>query len=1757
MVDPNVQDEEVEVSVEPAPVEPAEVEPDKSLLEQFVPVSDIKQNAPKKLRGEPLTLPVREDAGEGVVLPDVTQKASEKQMGPAFSAQGKTFLGEASRDQTDEARLRTQQQDDLIARSKGFYMLPENPQDVNDDNIMENSMYVEFPLQDQDINYKKRVMFRNGAGYLRAMDEAGNFVKDAEGRYAFVPLTTTEELEGYTTPYEYGEGKNWTQDVGQAVRDVKSLIMGPGGKGDMAAINEKFLKLGMTNPIARTVALRGIATGQWTGEVVLKQLRDLKVFAASAPQVFPELAKLLTVDVAMNIGQAAMAEEGTKAYQEWEVDKETLTKRFNKASEAMDIAKTLGILNGIEMASDGKYDPQIMEEILAPRGFLQTLAAYAGPEIAMVGPWAVVRTATAATRNARFASYLKREYGTSDLVKATDIAFDQAKRAAKESGTEFNPPDIITTYLNIYNNKRFEHFRRNRAKRDIDIMMGLRAALPGEARTAFLKEEAKSLDDQLERAQQSLANARKLGRKNDIKTYTKAVNNLTKQRDKVQHGILIPKYYKDLFGESRLTVGAQAAFITLGAQFLYNGDTPDQEDLLYFELAGATVTMLNPTGSRFGAQRLFGETKHAASDVFRFLTKRVDTLGNPQGWKEAVAEWNGSRKARKALQKLAEQPSQFQMAFVNGIRQTSELRQRMMDVAARTNTDIDPDLLVTNLATMSGIAELMDISRQLDTRITATDLNEIAVPIMEKQNTTNGMLMLVNQLADTAAKLTDLKVKGNLADDDPISIMASSLTRVVSNQKALLNEERRLIEEMVATNREGMEALLEVDLTSDINSGDTLALVQKMFDLENKINVSNLDVDVKTAIGAQQQELLQVHIKRIKEARKRQLATIEVVSNGLNYAEAASGRASQLYGTISAFNRSYYDSEAARMYTEFDLSNPDAYANVSQQFDEIMGSDLPLDDFAGDIGDAAIEEGISKLTKGELIPKDRRAFALLFDGAAANGFARIRKEFDTDEAWNTWLAARGVDTDGTQLEQFLELRGIAQRASRGDEAALKQLGEENGVAFTAEAAKELAEQLPMLINVSDWRKINSYLGRARRKASDVARKDGGSGYATYSRFHKSWQNVGKATLENGEPNPSALKVGWDGEPTVVAEEVMADFNKIQEWYQQNIVQRYYTDKSVRQLDSELAGPTKQMFVNKEGEQLVDLSDIDDDQFIEAMQQSMSRTDAPNMPIYWLDNLIGNGKLNQVLDGERLYQGITRPLAKMGGGVYDGGEYKFLVGSVDEMDEVAVKSAQQMKVVLTRHLQGRVARMLGDQMMPRDAKGRLLFKDMDKEIEYDKELVQSMLNIPVYERNAAGQVVRATDEYGNPRYLLDENEVWDSVSLDALERNRLDLQDTFNEAEKVVAKQQDLIDEELNLFDVDGKGNRIPVGASAQLRYEHEYSKNLLENLFRLKGKELPGGELVFPQKNPRTGEVVADVNNPAVRQFVFERFVQSGDSQDSLRRLRDMMQASGENPEHVDYFIKMMVRDHVLATTQQYAGKKRIISPDKVHLEIAEVDISAKNIFEIVGRKGTVERDNLDRILGADATDTLELIAETIRRVDPDGAKSGIDAYSPSMSLDSVLSRLYNINRGVVSVQWVATESIIRTARMHNNALLKMMLQDQNAAREVLRIIETGEVPAYRVQPDWLRLLLREAVIAESREEARMEATRSLGSLAGVGNLEYAGIDPYYGKPPAESPQQTPTPQPLSEIDIERKTFGIAPAAYQQQVQQRKQGNLQ
>ena len=69
-----------------------------------------------------------------------------------------------------------------------------------------------------------------------------------------------------------------------------------------------------------------------------------------------------------------------------------------------------------------------------------------------------------------------------------------------------------------------------------------------------------------------------------------------------------------------------------------------------------------------------------------------------------------------------------------------------------------------------------------------------------------------------------------------------------------------------------------------------------------------------------------------------------------------------------------------------------------------------------------------------------------------------------------------------------------------------------------------------------------------------------------------------------------------------------------------------------------------------------------------------------------------------------------------------------------------------------------------------------------EIKYDAEAFQSFYNIPKYKRNADGTVSPMLYENGEPQMLITEEEVFESISLNALEANRDDLAETFKEAE---------------------------------------------------------------------------------------------------------------------------------------------------------------------------------------------------------------------------------------------------------------------------------------------------------------------------------------------------------------------------------------
>jgi hypothetical protein len=92
------------------------------------------------------------------------------------------------------------------------------------------------------------------------------------------------------------------------------------------------------------------------------------------------------------------------------------------------------------------------------------------------------------------------------------------------------------------------------------------------------------------------------------------------------------------------------------------------------------------------------------------------------------------------------------------------------------------------------------------------------------------------------------------------------------------------------------------------------------------------------------------------------------------------------------------------------------------------------------------------------------------------------------------------------------------------------------------------------------------------------------------------------------------------------------------------------------------------------------------------------------------------------------------------------------------------------------------------------------------------------------------------------------------------------------------------------------------------------------------------------------------------------------------------------------------------------------------------------------------------------------------------------------MSLESMLARVFAVKRGVISPQWVAIESIIRSARSSKGALLKSMLNDADFADEVMRMIETDSVPSHMLETNSWRALTLQISKYNSREKFQKDA---------------------------------------------------------------------
>tara|TARA_B100000530_G_scaffold229456_1_gene148200 strand:+ start:5805 stop:10673 length:4869 start_codon:yes stop_codon:yes gene_type:complete len=117
-------------------------------------------------------------------------------------------------------------------------------------------------------------------------------------------------------------------------------------------------------------------------------------------------------------------------------------------------------------------------------------------------------------------------------------------------------------------------------------------------------------------------------------------------------------------------------------------------------------------------------------------------------------------------------------------------------------------------------------------------------------------------------------------------------------------------------------------------------------------------------------------------------------------------------------------------------------------------------------------------------------------------------------------------------------------------------------------------------------------------------------------------------------------------------------------------------------------------------------------------------------------------------------------------------------------------------------------------------------------------------------------------------------------------------------------------------------------------------------------------------------------------------------------------------------------------------------------------DINFDKLEEIL----TTNPATLEKVLGTEHYETLKDIASYMKLYDAkyNQSRTALTSVPRALSVESWISRMYSINREVVSPRYVATEAAVQQFRLRNMKLLQAIIQDKEVAQLFGEMIETG-----------------------------------------------------------------------------------------------------
>ena len=188
---------------------------------------------------------------------------------------------------------------------------------------------------------------------------------------------------------------------------------------------------------------------------------------------------------------------------------------------------------------------------------------------------------------------------------------------------------------------------------------------------------------------------------------------------------------------------------------------------------------------------------------------------------------------------------------------------------------------------------------------------------------------------------------------------------------------------------------------------------------------------------------------------------------------------------------------------------------------------------------------------------------------------------------------------------------------------------------------------------------------------------------------------------------------------------------------------------------------------------------------------------------------------------------------------------------------------------------------------------------------------------------------------------------------------------------------------------------------------------------------------------------------------IAERLIAGGS--DQVKRLRSQLkEVGGFDEEKIDRILTEVYLDALQRKAFVPTGEMLVVSPNGKMIQDVEFDLDST--LDLLGKRDPETAKVVKELVGSRRYKVWEAVAQVMA---DRGGKSrrefDVTGVPRKFSVESIISRVYAINRGVISPKYVGTEAVLQQMRNNDYKLLSSVLSDPEVGDAFLEMVRTGK----------------------------------------------------------------------------------------------------